>query len=166
MQIRFASTIAVLAGASLLAACSGDNGILGSSLTTSSVSSTPVTQPVTPRQDPACAALATRIDQLRADGVTERVEKASAGKGTTVQVKRTSLAQMAELDKANAEFTTKCTPIGVRPQQVFAAPAMTAPATTGSTTTAASTPPTNPANVITAKAATPVAPPIVPQTKQ
>ena len=155
MQIRFASNIALLAGASLLAACSGDNGILGSSLTTSSVSSTPVAQTTTPRQDPACAALASRIDQLRADGVTERVEKAAAGKGTTVQVKRTSLQQMAELDKANAEFTTKCTTVGVRPQQAFAAPSSM---TTGSTT--------SPANVITAKAAAPVTPPTVPQTKQ
>lgn len=159
MQIRFASTIAVFAGASLLAGCSGDNGILGSSLTTSSVNSTTVAQPITPRQDPACAALASRIDQLRADGVTDRVEKASTGKSTTVQVKRTSLAQMAELDKANAEFTTKCT-TGIKPQQVFAAPAAST-MTTGSTTTASNT--TNPANVITAKSPPPVAPPVVPQ---
>ncbi len=64
--------------------------------------------PPKPKFDPACPALASRIEALRREGVVGRLEAASKGKGSNVQVKRASLAQMTELDKANAEFQTKC----------------------------------------------------------
>jgi hypothetical protein len=151
MEIRFASPITLIVGASLLAACSSDGSMLGSSITTSSVGSTTTTaQAAAPKVDPACAPLSARIDTLRRDGVTDRVEKASVGKSATVQIKRASLAQMAELDKVNAEFQSKCTPFGARPAQVYAAPVT--PAAT---------------SVITAKASpTPAAvvPPVITQT--
>ncbi|MEZ5816635.1 MAG: hypothetical protein R3D44_06110 [Hyphomicrobiaceae bacterium] len=63
---------------------------------------------VKPAIDPACPALATRIEELRRGGVVDRAEAAAKGKGASVKVKRVSLAQLAELDKANAEFQAKC----------------------------------------------------------
>jgi hypothetical protein len=129
-------TAAVVTGG--LCACSSDGSLVGSSLTTSSVSAPQTTaQAPAPRVDPACASLSARIDALRKEGVTERVEKASVGKTTNVSVKRTSLAQIAELDKANAEFQAKCSTLGPRPMPIQAqvAPA----ATTAPVVTARST---------------------------
>ena len=73
--------------------------------------------------DPACATLATRIDDLRKDGVVDRVEAAAKGKGKTVKVKRESLGQIAELEKANLEFQAKCSTL---PRTAAAAPVKTA----------------------------------------
>lgn len=129
-----------------LCACSGDgSGLLGSSLTTSSVASNPVTAQAqtAPKVDPACASLSARIDTLRRDGVTERVEKASVGTSTNVSVKRASLAQMAELDKANSEFQARCSTLGPRPlpiQAQVAPVATTAPVVTARTATPAAAP--------------------------
>ena len=64
--------------------------------------------PAKPAVDPACATLAQRIDALRKEGVVERVETASKGKGATVNVKRASLGQIAELERANADFQARC----------------------------------------------------------
>lgn len=64
--------------------------------------------PAKPAIDPACAPLAAKIDDLRREGVADRVEQAATGKGATVSVKRESLAKVAELNKANAEFQQKC----------------------------------------------------------
>jgi hypothetical protein len=129
MQNRLAQLIASIMGTCLLAGCSGDGtGILGSSLTTSSVNPPPpVAQVQAPKLDPACVALTARIDALRKEGVTERAEKASIGKSANVSVKRASLAQLAELDKANAEFQTRCGPAGLRPMQAQVAPVSTNP---------------------------------------
>jgi hypothetical protein len=116
MHKRFPTLCTLLVGASLFAGCSSDSGMLGSSLTTSSLNSAnTVAQAPAPKIDPACIALTARIDALRRDGVSERVEKASVGKSTTVAIKRASLAQMTELDKANAEFQARCSTLGARP---------------------------------------------------
>lgn len=154
------SAILVLAACSttLLAGCSGTN-LFGNSLTTQSIATTPTATNVAaaPKIDPACYTLQQRIDTLRREGITERLEKASTGKSTTVQVKRTSLAQAAELDKANAEFQAKCSAFGPRPMQASAqvAPIGTAP------------PVANSAQVVSATAprttATAAAPPVVVQ---
>lgn len=64
--------------------------------------------PPKPKVDPACAALSSRIQELRGDGIIDRVEAASKGKSKTVSVKRDSLSRMAELEKANADFQAKC----------------------------------------------------------
>lgn len=95
-----AGTVA-LGLAVLLSACAGDSFIGGEGTTTSALSAKP-------KADAACAPLAARIEELRRDGVAERVEKAAAGKGATVSVKRDSLVKLAELNKANAEFQAKC----------------------------------------------------------
>jgi len=142
-------------GAVLLAGCSSDGSILPASLTTQSIGTNAAGTAVAaaPKVDPACYALSQRIDMLRKDGLTDRLEKASVGKSTTVQVKRTALAQAAELDKANAEFQAKCSAFGPRPVQQ----------------TAYTGPVGNSAQVVpatAAKATTAVAPPVIQQTGQ
>ena len=100
-------TILLAIGATLtLGACANDGlsfGELGAQPTAA--------LPAKPSVDPACTALASRIETLRRDGVVERVEAVSKGKGSSVKVKRASLAQMAELDKANAEFQARCSTV-------------------------------------------------------
>lgn len=105
----------------VLTGCSSTNGLFsGNPLTTQSISTSPSGTSVAavPKVDPACYTIAQRIETLRKDGLTERLEKAAAGKSSTVAVKRTSLAQAAELDKANAEFQAKCSSFGPRAAQV------------------------------------------------
>lgn len=147
----------------MLAGCSSDTALFGNSLTTQSIgmastdggAATPT--PVANKIDPQCYSLAQRIDVLRKEGVSERIEKASVGKSATVAVKRASLAQAAELDKANAEFQARCSTFGPRPVQAAAAPIATGNVT-------AATPTANTAHVVAAT--TPqasVAPPVVVQ---
>lgn len=64
-----------------------------------------------PKIDPNCAAISFRIDQLRKEGFVENVEKVSTGKSSLVTIKRDTLAKMAELQKANAEFQARCSAI-------------------------------------------------------
>ena len=116
MKKPFATVVTLLSGVTLLAGCSSDGSLLPPSLTTSSLSSSTQTASTTPRVDPACAGLAQRIEALRRDGVIDRAEKASVGKTTTVSVKRASLAQIADLDKANAEFQARCSTVPVQTQ--------------------------------------------------
>jgi hypothetical protein len=109
-------------------------------LSTASLGTTTPVAAAAPQPDAACVALTARIDALRRDGVVERVEKASAGKGKTVNVKRESLAKITELDKANAEFQAKCalplTTASVRPAPAAAAPTVQAAAVTAAQTAA------------------------------
>lgn len=110
-----APAMIALASCLLLGACASDNPIgsaFGGGVTTAAV-------PEKPKVDPACVSLAAQIEGLRKEGVTDRVEAAAKGKSSTVSVKRASLAKMAELDKANAQFQSKCS--------TLAAPAAAAP---------------------------------------
>lgn len=123
-----------------LAGCS-DSGILGNPLTTQSIN-TAQAVPASSAVDPACYALSQRIELLRRDGLTERMEKASVGKSSTVSVKRASLAQAAELDKANAEYQAKCSAPALRAPQAAAQAATTAaPSTNSAQVVSAATPP-------------------------
>ena len=140
----------------LLAGCSSSGSLFsGNPLTTQSISTSPTgasTVAAAPKVDPACYTIAQRIETLRKDGLTERLEKASEGKTSTVAVKRTSLAQAAELDRANAEFQAKCSTFGPRPMQ---ASAQVAPIAGNSSQVVSATAP---------RATTPaVAPPVVQQ---
>lgn len=128
--------LALVSVAALLAGCAADGTPL--TLSTSSIDGKAEAVKVA-KADPACAALMTRIDSLRKDGVAERLEKASAGKTSTVKVKRESLAQMAELDKANAEFQAKCST--VQPQQAAAVAPVATPATSPAPATSAAAAP-------------------------
>ena len=146
-----ATMISAVLCAAGLAGCS-DSGILGNPLTTQSIN-TAQAVPAAPAVDPACYALSQRIELLRRDNFTERIEKASVGKSSTVSVKRASLAQAAELDKANAEYQAKCAAPALRmaprttaqttpPANIAAAaPAAPAPAANTAQVVSASTPP-------------------------
>lgn len=82
------------------------------------------------KADPTCATLTARIDALRKEGVVASVEKASASKAKTVSVNRETLAKVAELDRANAEFQAKCAlPVTASAAQPAAAKTAAAAAT-------------------------------------
>ncbi len=89
-----------------LTACSNTGGFPGTSMTTSSIDTQKMAKQ--PSIDPACVTLVSKIDSLRKDGITDRVAKAGAGKSKTVPVYRSSLARMAELDRANADYQRRC----------------------------------------------------------
>lgn len=129
-----AISITLTVGAALsLAACANDT-LIGSGATTATAA-----LPAKPPVDPACATLASRIDALRREGVVDRVEAAAKGKGTTVNVKRASLAQIAELEKANADFQAKCSTVPRAPANAGApAPGVPAAAKPALKTAAAS----------------------------
>ena len=95
--------MAVAVGFGLLAAgCSSDGGLQTAS----------INKPAEPvaAADPACVAITNQIDLLRKEGNIEKLEKAAAGKGASVKVKREALAKQAELNRVNAEFQTRCGP--------------------------------------------------------
>lgn len=101
---RAITSLLGLAAALSVSACAGDAFGPSPSEPTASIVAKPAI-------DPACSALAARIDGLRKDGVVERAEAASKGKGSTVSIKRASLGQLTELEKANAEFQAKCSTV-------------------------------------------------------
>lgn len=115
--------LAPLALAVMLGACAGDTP---SFFQTASVTApAPVADAAPTRASKVsaeCTTLAGQIDALRKDGTIERLEKVAAGKGDSVQVKRTALAKQAELNKANAEFQAKCAPRLPAAQQAAASP--------------------------------------------
>lgn len=134
MMIRPIARGLALTLATLLAGCASD----GSSFPTGSLAGDGDKVAAAPKVNPACVELTSRIDTLRKEGSIERLEKASAGKGASVQVKRTSLAKQAELNKAYGEYQAKCSTI-TPAQAAAASPATTAPAAQ----TAAIAPPTS-----------------------
>ena len=137
-----------LAAALALGACANDGALLGTGATAA--------LPERPKVDPACAPLAAKIDDLRRDGVAERVEQAAAGKGTTVSVKRDSLAKVAELNKANAEFQQKCSAYSPAPGAAKPATVTQGTQPAAATKTAAAAPPKAPAKPKAAAAPAPV----------
>lgn len=118
MKLRPLSTIAALAIVGTLAGCAS----LDSPLTTSSVQPASETAAAT-RVDPACVTLTSQIDQLRKEGVADKIEKAAAKK---YKMTPADLAKANELNRANAEFQTRCSTITPRPAQQAAAAAPTA----------------------------------------
>lgn len=123
MTFRFMTPLALLL-AGLTAGCANDGGLLANSLTTASVAAEPKAQVATaPKVDPQCFVLMTKIEQLRKEGAPARLEKVATGKGATANVKRDTLAKMTELDKANAEFQTRCSNLSSPPQAAAAAAA-------------------------------------------
>jgi hypothetical protein len=125
-------------GLAVLAAgltCGCANSDLG--LTTQSLG----TEKTAAKVDPVCASLASQINTLKGDGTIERLEKAADGKTTKVSVKRAALQKQADLNKAYADFQTRCGP-SIAPttaqaastpatQTASAQPAASAPATAG-----------------------------------
>lgn len=113
---------ALIAAASLaLTACSSTSDLFGTSggsdVTTQSVAQ------AQPKIDPACGNLALEIDTLRREGVAEKIERAAAKK---YKMTSTDLSKANQLNKANAEFQTKCSTLprsAAMPTQPAAAPA-------------------------------------------
>jgi hypothetical protein len=120
--------IAVLA-TGLMCGCS--NADLG--LTTQSLSP----EKTAAKTDPACVALTNEINTIKGDGTIERLEKAADGKTVKVSVKRSALQKQAELNKAYAEFQTRCAPASTTTAQ--AKPAASVGATTASAQPSAGT---------------------------
>jgi hypothetical protein len=113
------SSVLALSGAILAGGCASESGVLQTgTLQSPGVAAQPALAQA--KIDPACATLASQIDTLRKDGVTERVEKVAAGKSPTVKVKRESLSKMVELTKLDAEYQAKCTIAAPKPPQVQA----------------------------------------------
>lgn len=113
MTLRPLTLLAALALAAALAGCAGaDNP-----LTTASVQPAAETIAAT-KVDPACVTLTSQIDQLRKEGVADKIEKAAAKK---YKMTPADLAKANELNRANAEFQTRCSTITPRPAQQAAA---------------------------------------------
>jgi hypothetical protein len=89
-------------------------GNSGLDFSTSSISS----QTAAAKTDPVCASLASEITTLKSDGTIDKLQQAAEGKTTKVSIKRTALQKQAELNKAYAQFQTRCGP--AIPNQVAA----------------------------------------------
>ena len=107
---------ALLIGGIALAGCAND-GLLGSNFSTGSV-------PETPKVDPACVMLTAQIDTLRKEGIADKIEKAAAKK---YKMMVPDLIKADQLNKANAEFQSKCSTITPRAAMTSASLAPIAP---------------------------------------
>jgi len=123
MRIRTFAGMALLAAAGFAGGCANDGEFLGGSLTTASIEPVAKAQRVV---DSQCVALISKIDALRKEGTPERIEKVAAGKSKTAVVKRDALQRITELDKANAEFQSRCSTL--TPGQQAAAATASGPA--------------------------------------
>lgn len=110
----------LLSSALALGGCASDGSSL---LTTGSLAATDTKVASSERISPECMQLMSTIQELRKEGTPERVEKISTGKSSTVNIKRTALAKLTELDKANAEFQMKCSKLAPPAAEAAAAPA-------------------------------------------
>ena len=108
--------------AALLAGCANNDGL---GLTTASLE--PARTAAKPSIDPACVTLAAKINEARAEGTPGRVADVAAAenKPRIVNIKRTSLAKVTELDAMNKEFQARCSTVPT--QSAAAAAPITAP---------------------------------------
>lgn len=96
----------LLSATMALGGCAADGSSL---LTTGSLASNETKVAAkSERISPECMTLMAKIQELRQEGTPDRVEKISTGKSRTVNIKRSALAKLTELDNANAEFQMKC----------------------------------------------------------
>jgi hypothetical protein len=111
-----ASSQALLLASLLLAGCAAD----GSNLFTTGALGTPQQTAASEeaKVDPVCVSLVTRIETLRKEGVTEKIEKAAS---TKYKLTKSDLAKADQLTKANAEFQQRCSTM--TPAQMAAAQA-------------------------------------------
>lgn len=103
MSIRTGFAIATVSISMFAAGCAQDG-----SLTTGSISSASLDPKTAGKVDPACVTLASKIDTLNKDGVSDKVSKAAAKK---YKMKSTDIAKADQLNKANAEFRAKCSTV-------------------------------------------------------
>jgi predicted small secreted protein len=128
MLVRSLIISSLAAGSALLAGCADTSSMFGNgaNLTTSSVAPT-----AAPKADPVCASLTSQIDSLRKDGVADKIEKASLKK---YKMTTAELVKADQLNKANADFQTKCSTY-----KPTTAAAVTAPAAAAAVKEAANT---------------------------
>lgn len=131
----------------LMAAGCANDGSLTNGLNTSSIDQ-PGATAQSAKSDPACLTLTAQIEALNRDGTADKVSKAAAKK---YKLKTEDLAKADELNKANTEFQTKCSPYPPRPVVATT----TTPATT-TTTTSTTTTTTTPKKVAAKKTTPPV----------
>lgn len=110
----------LLGSALALGGCASDGSSL---LTTGSLGGDEKKVAESDRISPECMKLMAKIQELRQEGTPDRVEKISTGKSSTVNIKRSALAKLTELDKANSEFQMKCSKLA--PTTAAAKPAAT-----------------------------------------
>ena len=109
------------AACALLAACASDNND-GGLFTTGAIGAQQVAE--APKVDPACVSLATRIDGLRREGVSDKIEKAAVKKYKMTQA---DLGKADQLTKANAEFQLRCSTVTSGSTQAYTTPRTKAP---------------------------------------
>lgn len=104
-RIHAASLAITASFALMLGGCANDGSTtLGSNLFSSSDTTT-ASIPEKPRTDPACFSLTSQIDTLKKEGIADKVEKAAAKK---YKMTAADLTKAAQLNRANAEFQSKC----------------------------------------------------------
>jgi hypothetical protein len=117
MKAHSATSAAVLLAA-FFAGCAQDGTLMTSSLNTSSIDQQTAAQEAA-KADPACLTLASQIEALTKDGIPDKVSKAAIKK---YKMKTADLAKADELNKANAEFQTRCSSYPPNPTLAAASP--------------------------------------------
>lgn len=104
--IRASSALVIAAG--LLAGCAADgsNPFTTGTLGTNNEGTQQAV--ATPKVDPQCVALISRIETLRKDGIVEKIEKAAAKK---YKMTVADAQKADQLNKANADFQARCSTI-------------------------------------------------------
>jgi len=123
MKAHSATSAAAIVIATLAAGCAPDGTLLTNGLSTSSITQETATVQM-PKSDPACVTLAAEIDTLNQEGIGDKVSKAAAKK---YKMKAADLAKVDALNKAHAEFQTKCSSYPPSPVVATTAPAEAAP---------------------------------------
>lgn len=124
---------AIVAIASLtIAGCSGTDMFGSSGASDVTTSSLTTQQQTASRVDPACGPLALEIDNLRREGIADKIDRAAAKK---YRMTAADLTKANQLTKANADFQAKCSTL----PRTAAAPAAPAaqPASVGAVQKAA-----------------------------
>jgi hypothetical protein len=106
-KVHRAAAGALLLASVALAGCSGEaaEGIFTGSLGNTTAQKTPVAEA---KVDPLCVSLVARIDQLRREGIGDKIEKAA---GKRYKMTQSDLGKADLLVKANAEFQLRCSTI-------------------------------------------------------
>jgi hypothetical protein len=117
MKAHSATSAAVLLAA-FFAGCAQDGTLLTGSLNTSAIDQQTAAQEAA-KADPACLTLASQIESLTKDGIADKVSKAAIKK---YKMKTADLAKADELNRANAEFQTRCSSYPPNPTLAAASP--------------------------------------------
>jgi hypothetical protein len=123
MKAHSAASAATFLIATLVAGCAPDGTLATNGLNTSAINQEPV---ASQKVDPACVTLASQIDVLNQEGIADKVSKAAEKK---YKMKAADLTKADELNKAHAEFQTKCSSYPPSPVVATAAPAEAPPKT-------------------------------------